>query len=425
MQVIDTWTGAYAYALQQALRMTKEQFAEYLDMSPRQVANWKSDPGVKPQVRVQRILDRALEAASDRDKAQFAYLVGEENTLNGPAITGLDEYDETSRMLEVASAATDGVLRSLDSAHSDDLSMASAKLAEQYLSTPPGPMLATASRLQNELIQRLNQRSSSAKDMRELQKALGRAAGVLAYAALDLGHPESANRHAELTFRMGAESEMPELQAWARGTQSLIARFQKDYPRAYALVNDGMRYADHRRGSAGIRLLAGGAQSRANLGDTSGALEFLAEADKAREEHNPQDEVHGLFEFSEAKARYYGGSSLMWLPDKVALQRAVTDSQAAISMWQDEDASRRSLDDEALAHVYAATAKARLGDLDGAVAAIQPVLGLPPERRISWLTKRVGELATHLSRNRYAGSALAAAVVDDLRDWTADQAGSA
>lgn len=415
MQVIDTWTGWYANALQRALRMSNERFADHLSVSVRQVANWHAQPKIVPTAKVQRILDSALENAPERAKAQFTYLVGEEAVLNESLTAG--QVDEVNRILEVTSVTTENALQSLDAIHSDDFSAAAARLAEQYLSTPPAPMLAAASQLQSKLIQLLEQHSCPAKDERELRKALGHTAGVLAYASLDLGRPEIADRHAELAFRMGAESEVPELQAWARGTQSLIARFQKDYHRAYTLINDGMRYANHRNGTAGIRLLAGGAQCRANLGDAPGALQLLAEAEKARAEHKPQDEVHGLFEFSEAKARYYGGSALMWLSDKAALGRAANDSRTAIAMWQDETGDRRSLDDEALAHVYAATAHARLGDLDSAVAAVQPILGLPPERRISWLVKRVDELATHLSRNKYAGSALAAAVVDDLRDW--------
>jgi transcriptional regulator with XRE-family HTH domain len=330
-----------------------------------------------------------------------------------------DSQNEVRHLLATSAAATEAVLADPDSAGLDELGETAADLSVRYLSTPPAPMLAAAGRLQAELQARLRRHGVRDGELRDLQTALGRTAGVLSYAALDLGHPEIAARHAELTFRMGAVAGVPELQAWARGTQSLIARFEKDYPRAFTLISDGMRYADHRNGTAGIRLLAGGAQCRANLGDAPGALAMLAEADQARADRDPPDEVGGLFTFSEAKARYYGGSSLMWLPDKTALKRAVDDSGTAIAMWRDEPDAARSLDDEALAHVYEATANARLGDLDRAMEAVRPVLGLPPERRISWLTKRVGELAVHLGRGRYAGSAVAAAVVDELRDWAA------
>lgn len=181
---------------------------------------------------------------------------------------------------------------------------------------------------------------------------------------------------------------------------------------------EGLRHVDHSAGTAGIRLLAGAAQCAANLGHTERAHDYLAEADQVRASHRPTDEVAGLFTFSEAKGRYYGGSSLMWLPERDALTRAAEDATAAIEMWQGEPDSTRSLDDEHLAHVYAATAHVRLGDLDSAMMSIRPILGLSPDQRISWLVRRARELAVHMGSERHAGSAFAAACVDQLRDWT-------
>lgn len=112
----------------------------------------------------------------------------------------------------------------------------------------------------------------------------------------------------------------------------------------------------------------------------------------------------------------------MWLPDRKALRRAVRDSSEAVAMWAEGLDSTRALADEALVHVYLATAHARLGNLDDTMSVMQPVLSLPPERRISWLRRRVGELAVHLSGGRYAGSALAARAIDELRAWTEDSA---
>lgn len=79
VQVITTWTGGYADALRRALHMTYEEFSEYLTVSVRQVKNWHSRPEIFPQAKVQRILEGALDSASDRVKAQFALLVGEAN----------------------------------------------------------------------------------------------------------------------------------------------------------------------------------------------------------------------------------------------------------------------------------------------------------------------------------------------------------
>ena len=77
MQVIEQWTGGQADALRQALRMTLERFAERIEMSPRQVANWRKQPEIIPRTHVQQALDSMLASADDRGKAQFALLIGE------------------------------------------------------------------------------------------------------------------------------------------------------------------------------------------------------------------------------------------------------------------------------------------------------------------------------------------------------------
>jgi hypothetical protein len=77
MQVVVSWTGGQATALQQSLRMTNESFAEYLDVSVRTVANWRKNPEMIPMQGNQDLLDTALERAPDRAKAQFSLLVGD------------------------------------------------------------------------------------------------------------------------------------------------------------------------------------------------------------------------------------------------------------------------------------------------------------------------------------------------------------
>jgi hypothetical protein len=77
MQVIASWTSGQADALRQALRMTSEQFAAHIHVSTRTVANWRKRPNISPQQEIQRALDAALDHASDREKAQFAMLVGQ------------------------------------------------------------------------------------------------------------------------------------------------------------------------------------------------------------------------------------------------------------------------------------------------------------------------------------------------------------
>ena len=63
-----------ATALQAALRMTNEQFAAHLDVSPRTVAGWHAEPDIIPRNDTQQLLDTAYERASASVLRRFATL---------------------------------------------------------------------------------------------------------------------------------------------------------------------------------------------------------------------------------------------------------------------------------------------------------------------------------------------------------------
>jgi hypothetical protein len=227
-----------------------------------------------------------------------------------------------------------------------------------------------------------------------------------------LGHSAAALTHAQAAWVCAERIDSNELRAWVRGTESLISRFDQRYEDAEQLAWDGLRYRV--RGTGRLRLLAGVAQCRANLGDSDGANEALDIASRERETLTTSDEVEGLFGFSRAKQHYYAGSSLMWLPGRTDLERSAREASLAVSMWEGDPPATRSLDDEALAHVYAATAHVQLGDLDAARGAIAPVLDMPADRRISWILKRLRGLAGKVDRG-FPGSSHAAALRDEIR----------
>jgi hypothetical protein len=189
-----------------------------------------------------------------------------------------------------------------------------------------------------------------------------------------------------------------------RGTQSLITRFAGDYPRALAYAVDGLEHAD--TGTARVRLLCGLAQCHANMGDASGTRAALDAAATAREHATGTDDLPGLFAFSAAKQAYYSGSSLIWLTGKADARRALAEAQRALTLWSTADPRDRSQDDQALAHVYAATACLLLGDLDSAAAWLAPILDLPADRRISWIGKRLARVDAMLAAQPYASAAL-------------------
>lgn len=296
-----------------------------------------------------------------------------------------------------------------------ELDRGTRSLAVDYLSNPPGPMLQAAVELRSEIVRRLRQHHYRPGELADLYLILGRLQGILAYAALDLGDADGAMVHANAAWICAEHASDNELRAWVRGTQSLIARFNSNYDQALEYVLDGLSRPT--KGTGRLRLLCGLAQCRANLGDSAGANAALDQAQREREALATTDSVEGLFTFSEAKQHYYAGSSLIWLPGTTDAERAVREASQAIRMWENETPEARSLDDEALAHVYQATAYLQLGDLDASLIALRPVLDLPKDRQISWIKKRLGRIADMLSAERYRGSSLAVDLREEIRSF--------
>ncbi|MFY1632954.1 helix-turn-helix domain-containing protein [Solwaraspora sp. WMMB335] len=315
-----------------------------------------------------------------------------------------DDRQEALRTGRLLVASTRDSLRMIASADEGmelaDLHHATQQLAVSYLSESPGPMLQDAVALRSEALRRLRSHQYRPREVADLYVITGRLQGILAYAALDLGDSSAAMTHADAALVCADRAGDRELRSWVRGTQSLISRFDGDYTRALSYIADGLR--DEGKGK--LRLLCGYAQCHANLGDSRGSNRALDQAQRVREKSPSLDLSQGVFGFSEAKQHYYAGSSLIWLDSRADADRAVREATEAIELWKKEPAAARSLDDEALAHIYQGTAHLQLGQLDAAAAAVRPVLDLPRERHISWIRKRLNRFADMLLQKPYVRS---------------------
>jgi transcriptional regulator with XRE-family HTH domain len=286
--------------------------------------------------------------------------------------------------------------------------------AVDYLASPPAPMMDRAHTMRGEAFERLRSGHHRPEDRSDLYAAAGRLSGVLSYAMLDMGDADEALEHATAAGRCAEYAGDAELAAWSAGTKSLIARFQGDYGRALEYVQDGYQWVGSGHGTGEARLRCGEAQCLANLGDSRAANAALDAAEQARERIRRPDSLGGLFGFSRAKQSYYAGSSLIWLQGGHDAERAAREATEAIALWQSGPADERSLDDERLAHIYLATARVQLDDVEGAADAIRPILSLPVEEQISWIVKRADRLAGMLSAPRYAGCRTAEETVEAI-----------
>jgi 8-oxo-dGTP diphosphatase len=75
VEVVKQWSGRQAVALQAALRLTNEAFAERLGISVRTVASWHRDVEVTPRQELQAVLDTAFERATDSARERYSLLL--------------------------------------------------------------------------------------------------------------------------------------------------------------------------------------------------------------------------------------------------------------------------------------------------------------------------------------------------------------
>lgn len=248
----------------------------------------------------------------------------------------------------------------------------------------------------------------------DVHHALSTTCGTLAYAALDLGHPDIAMVHLNAADALAGRAGDLEGQVWAAGTRSLIHRFRNEYPAALAAIEDGLRLGEV-PGTGVVRLLSGLGQCRANLGDAAGAREARDLAARARERITTPDTDGGLYNFTLAKQSYYTGSSLIHLPDAASARLAIDGAQDAIDTWETAAPDEEFTNDAILCRLYQGLAYLTLGDLAGVADRVQPVIALPDCDRISWVTKRLRNISDRLSKPPWADSVEAQALRDLIR----------
>ena len=221
MDTVTGWTGRTACALQAALRLSNETFAERLGIGVRTVAAWHQKPTLRPRPEMQQLLDTALEQASQSIKTRFALLVG-------------DSAGAESAALADAGPREGGVAADVERRLSTDPNTSSAldQLDKSAGWEPGTARQRVASRLVRLDVRHLQDRASRRRrvDQRRIAEALGtyyrdRTSGHGPYGVrygqdseivtsvlthpdwLDLACPLTA-AHDRLTLNLAAESDL-------------------------------------------------------------------------------------------------------------------------------------------------------------------------------------------------------------------------
>lgn len=263
-----------------------------------------------------------------------------------------------------------------------------ARLASAYPQQPLSQLLGDLADLQDVAFRLLEgrQRPSETTDLYLLAGVLS---GMLAKASHDLEEPHAALTQARTAYICADHIGHDGLRAWTSGLRSMIAYWAGRGNESVRYAQQGAEAAAATSGTASVWLHAQEARGWAILGDAEKAREALNRARDARDtvQADELDQLGGIMTFPLPRQLYYAADAQVWLAG--AEEEAGQAATEAIAAYQDAPTSERSFSDEAGAYADLALARANLEDIEGAAAALRPVLDLPVEQRIGGIIASV------------------------------------
>jgi hypothetical protein len=262
-------------------------------------------------------------------------------------------------------------------------------------------------------------------DTLELYLLTGAISGMLSKASHDVGDPRSAMAQARTAYVCADNAGHDGLRAWTRGLQSMIAYWAGWPNEAIRFAQLGFDAAASSTGSASVWLPAQEARAWAILGDAEKAEDAIVRATSARDaaQGDELDDLGGIMSFGLPRQLYYVADTRVWLPG--ADEEAADAATAAISAYEQADPRDRSFSDEAGARADLALARTNVGDAEGGLDALRPVLELPADQRIGGIVASVMRVHAALREPRYRGAALARETQTEIEAYCQTSASAA
>jgi transcriptional regulator with XRE-family HTH domain len=345
---------------------------------------------------------------------------------SGPGVPAASAYRETPPPERGASAIRREVLmaahegsehaegveqRGIGEATLEQFRADTAHLAVQYLTGETFGLFTEMRRVRNRITEALDRRQWP-RDAAELYLLAGCLSALMAAAAVNLGYPEAAGELTRAGWAYATVIDHRPLMARLRLCAAYAAYWSGHPERSADLARSGLGFLADGQGAAQLYLFGGLAAAR--RGDAASARQAIAAARDARdrEHHDELIEIGGEFGFSRATQTYYAG----FLLSEAAAPEAAGELERATGLYAagpgpGEQHSRRC---RMLAHTDLAIARLRAGALDAAIAALEPVLALPPGERTAVQGRRLSAARAELAQPAYRGSARARGLDEQL-----------
>jgi transcriptional regulator with XRE-family HTH domain len=286
------------------------------------------------------------------------------------------------------------------------------RIAVDYASRAPMEVLTDTSALLKDVTgllqggrQRLTQTSALFRIASELL-------AIQCLLAGDIGRYGPARAYGHTAWLCAEEADSDLHRALARSAQSKTAKWEKRYGEAAALARQG--YECSPPIEARILLASQEANARQALGDLTGADEALVRARRAREELTPVIDLGSAWACPRPRQATYALQVAIGARDPAWVLHQV---QVADDAWSEGDLWVYGTWSQV--RVGAGIAYAMAGEVDGAAEEVAPVLELPPELRVVTIAGRLGVVEQQLGQRRYAGSAAANDLREQIKDFRA------
>ena len=284
-------------------------------------------------------------------------------------------------------------------------------LSVQYMTGETYGLFVEMRRVRNRIAEALDRRQWP-RDAAELYLLAGCLSALMAAAAVNLGYPEAAEELTRAGWAYATIIDHRPLMARLRLAAAYAAYWNGRPEQSASLARSGLEYLADGQNAAQLHLFGGLASAR--RGDAGSARQAIAAARDARdrEHHDELLEIGGEFGFSRATQSYYAGFVL----SEAASDEAAAELEGAIGLYATgpgpgEHHSRKC---QLLAHTDLAIARLRAGALDAAIAALAPVLALPPGERTAVEGQRLSVVRAELAQPVYRGSAAARGLDEQL-----------
>ena len=293
------------------------------------------------------------------------------------------------------------------------------QLSRDYMTGEPFTLFLEMRRVRSRMYAALDRRLWP-RDQAELYFLLGCLNSLMASAANALGYPQSAEELVRAGWAYASVIDHHPLMAYLRLDLANIAYWASRPRQCRDLAQSGLRYLADGPTAAMLHLKNGRASAR--LGDAEAARRALADAEEIGEHEWRDDliEIGGDFDLSRASGHYLAGSALIEIPGAEDSAAAELESATSLYAAGPRPGEVFGYTMEALARIELATARLRARQLDGAVAAMAPVLAMPSAKRIASLSQRMGRVRAELARPHYHGSAKARELDEQVEEFGRD-----